>query len=29
MSTDDYLRYVAAQLIEQKKLVEDLGLKQE
>jgi tripartite-type tricarboxylate transporter receptor subunit TctC len=29
MSTDDYRRYVAAQLIEQKKLVEDLGLKQE
>jgi tripartite-type tricarboxylate transporter receptor subunit TctC len=29
MSTDDYRRYVAAQLIEQKKLIEDLGLKQE
>jgi len=29
MSTDDYRHYVAAQLIEQKKLIEDLGLKQE
>jgi tripartite-type tricarboxylate transporter receptor subunit TctC len=29
MSTDDYGRYAAAQLIEQKKLIEDLGLKQE
>src|SRR5262249_24503802 len=29
MTTDDYRRYVAAQLIEQKKLIEDLGLKQD
>ena len=29
MSSDDYRRYAAAQLVEQKKLIEDLGLKQE
>lgn len=29
MSTSDYRRYVAEQLVEQKKLVEDLGLKQD
>lgn len=29
MSTDDYRRYAAAQLVEQKKLIEDLGLRQD
>jgi tripartite-type tricarboxylate transporter receptor subunit TctC len=29
MSSDDYSRYAAAQLIEQKKLIEELGLKQD
>src|SRR6185295_4662010 len=29
MSSEDYRRYAAAQLVEQKKLIEDLGLKQE
>jgi tripartite-type tricarboxylate transporter receptor subunit TctC len=29
MSSSDYRRYVAEQLIEQKKLIEDLGLKQD
>jgi tripartite-type tricarboxylate transporter receptor subunit TctC len=29
MSTEDYRRYVAAQLVEQKKLIEELGLKQD
>jgi tripartite-type tricarboxylate transporter receptor subunit TctC len=29
MSSDDYRRYAAGQLVEQKKLIEDLGLKQE
>jgi tripartite-type tricarboxylate transporter receptor subunit TctC len=29
MSSDDYRRYAAAQLIEQKKLIEELGLKQD
>ena len=26
MSSDDYRRYAAGQLVEQKKLIEDLGL---
>ena len=29
MSSDDYRRYVAVQLVEQKKLIEELGLKQD
>jgi len=29
MNSDDYRRYAAGQLVEQKKLIEDLGLKQE
>jgi tripartite-type tricarboxylate transporter receptor subunit TctC len=29
MNSDDYRRYAAAQLVEQKKLIEDLGLRQE
>ena len=29
MSSDDYRRYAAAQLVEQKKLIDDLGLKQD
>jgi tripartite-type tricarboxylate transporter receptor subunit TctC len=29
MSTEDYRRYAAGELVQQKKLIEDLGLKQE